>query len=588
MGQINNYNSFSYVQLGLNQDIAYGISPPISLVHGINVSYSKSGYTGEVTWYPNTNYATTGPELQSMAAINWSSIVTSTNRSSGAIYGVIIAFDYSGSVRFYLDAMGIITSTDVTGGTKPQGLITRYTTPGPYNILGAPNPMVTASRYAIGGVMSQGYQFTITGFGFIPNPSGNSPVVMTVLFNNINAIVVVDSITQMTVYLPSNTNLYQPILPITIGSPWPVLQNPPSGTISAPYPTFSLLSWVAGQQTYLAAGTWNVLVTSAITIYVKNDPYVTSTTIAAMASNFVTGTGVTVAASNASTRTVAWNILANTIVGLNWAPWLISGSTAIYLTNGTYSSSTLTAPNLTVNSTGTINTVVGTLPQITGTYSPPIINTVTPSSGYTTQLVTIAGYNLPTTGVTGTIGGSLLTNISYTSSGITGLIPNLSAGSYSLYITTPAGQSNSLPFQVLVSPIVTRTYTINNVGGAWSWANGAFVGIYQLIQAVGVRGNVTQISVNFSTNVDGDFTNGCFAFLFNKVPPAGQSNAGNFGGWQPLFGDPYTLLNFQATIDITPYAVNMNDPIYLQLWAYWRYDSIILTTATVTLTILQT
>ena len=308
----------------------------------------------------------------------------------------------------------------------------------------------------------------------------------------------------------------------------------------------------------------------------------------AMASNFVTGTGVTVAASNASNGTVAWNIPANTIIGLNWAPWLISGSTAIYLTNGTYLSSTLTAPNLTVNSTGTINTVVGTLPQITGTYSPPIINTVTPSPGYTTQLVTIAGYNLPTTGVTGTIGGSLLTNISYTSSGITGLIPNLSAGSYSLYITTPAGQSNSLPFQVLVSPIVTRTYTLNNVGGAWSRANGAFVGYYPLTSAVGVQGNVTQISVNFSTNVKSNFTNGCFAFLFNKVPPAGQSNAGNFGGWQPLFGSPYSLLNFQATIDITPYAVNTSDPIYLQLWAYWSYDSIILTTATVTLTILQT
>ena len=588
MGQINIYNSFSDVQLGLNQDIAVGISLPISLVHGINVGYIKAPSTGEVTWYPTTNNATTGPVPQSMVAINWSSIVTSANRSSGAIYGVIRAFDYSGSVTFYLDAMGIITSTDITGGDKPQGLITRYTTAGPYNILGAPNPMVKTSRYAIGGVMSQGYQFTITGFGFIPNSSGNSPVVMTVLFNNINAIVVVDSITQMTVYLPSNTNLYQPILPITIGSPWPVLQNPPSGTISAPYPTFSLLSWVAGQQTYLAAGTWNVLVTSPITIYVKNDQYVTSTTIAAMASNFVTGTGVTVAASNASNGTVAWNIPANTIIGLNWAPWLISGSTAIYLTNGTYLSSTLTAPNLTVNSTGTINTVVGTLPQITGTYSPPIINTVTPSSGYTTQLVTIAGYNLPTTGVTGTIGGSLLTNISYTSSGITGLIPNLSAGSYSLYITTPAGQSNSLPFQVLVSPIVTRTYTLNNVGGAWSRANGAFVGYYQLTPAVGVQGNVTQISVNFSTNVDGNFTNGCFAFLFNKVPPAGQSNAGNFGGWQPLFGSPYSLLNFQATIDITPYAVNTSDPIYLQLWAYWSYDSIILTTATVTLTILQT
>jgi uncharacterized protein (TIGR03437 family) len=99
----------------------------------------------------------------------------------------------------------------------------------------------------------------------------------------------------------------------------------------------------------------------------------------------------------------------------------------------------------------------------------PSITSISPTSGPVGTLVTITGSNLGSTqgSSTVTFGTTAATVSSWSDTQIQATVPSLSAGTYDVVVTTNAGSSNLVSFQIISSgPSITVSSTFNRV-----WAN---------------------------------------------------------------------------------------------------------------------
>ena len=164
-----------------------------------------------------------------------------------------------------------------------------------------------------------------------------------------------------------------------------------------------------------------------------------------------------------------------TITGNNFGT--VPGSVKFGSTNATLlswgnTSITLTAPPLSGSVTVNVTTTAGTSNNLVFTYIKPVLNSLTPNTGYANSNVTITGNNFGTFPGSVKFGSTNATLLSWGNTTITVTAPALS-GRVSVTVTNSSGTTNGVNFTYIVSkPIINSITPASGVPGTFMTITG--------------------------------------------------------------------------------------------------------------------
>jgi len=286
-----------------------------------------------------------------------------------------------------------------TTGTKPVTVTTSGGTSAAFNITAAyPAPTYTFVSPQVGGV---GTVLNFNGSEFV---SGQT----TATIGGVNATCAFISENQVQITVPGGLSATTHNITVTT----------PGGTVtaSAAYthyltPTVSSISPTQG-----GAGT----------------------TVQVTGTNFVTGSGLTAfRVGNSNANSAFTNVLSSTL-----ANFIIPGSTS-------------GLNSITVTTYGGTSTLSGAFTY----YYPPVVGSLSPSSGKTGDTLTVSGAEFVPGQTTATIGGLAATVSGVSANSLSLTVPSgLSAGSQAVSVTTPGGSSTaSAAYTHYVAPTISST-----------------------------------------------------------------------------------------------------------------------------------
>ncbi|MHC9543206.1 MAG: beta strand repeat-containing protein [Vulcanimicrobiota bacterium] len=245
------------------------------------------------------------------------------------------------------------------------------------------------------------------------------------------------------------------------------------GTTAATVVSWSDTSITTRVPTGLAAGTYNIIVTTvggqsaSIGFTVSGSPGPTGPSLSAVVPNPASpGTSVTLTGANLGntqgTGTVTFGNHAATVV--SWTSTCIVTTVPTGLAAGTYT--------ITVTTDGGQSATISfTVPGATD----PAITAVTPSSGAPGTLVTLTGTNLGTSG-TISFGNTAATFVSWSATCIVTTVPTgLADGTYTITVTTSGGKTATISFTVgTYWTVEKRQPTYNTINDSWATGSNAY------------------------------------------------------------------------------------------------------------------
>ncbi|MHC1703733.1 MAG: FISUMP domain-containing protein [Tenuifilaceae bacterium] len=264
----------------------------------------------------------------------------------------------------------------------------------------------------------------------------------------------------------------------------------------------------------IAAGSYTLSVTTtAGTVNSSTQFTVTSTTPTITSftpSSGLAGSSVTITGTNfgATQGTSTVKFGATTATATSWSATQIVATVP-----------SITAGNYTLSVTTSAGTVNSSIQFTVTTATTPTITSFTPSSGLAGSSVTITGTNFGTTQGTNTVkfGTTTATATSWSATQIVATVPAITAGNYTLSVTTTAGTGNSVTqFSITSStaPAITTFNPISGIVGSSVTITGTNFGATQgtstvkfgTTTATASSWSATQIVANVPNLTEGNYT----------------------------------------------------------------------------------